>query len=493
VRFYRRRVAPRAAMLAVSGDLGDTGRLRTRIAALFSGWNARAAQRRKVKPVDHPPPGLRVLLVDKPGLTQSFFAMGHAGIRRTHPLRDAARVVNHVLSRQRLYRVVRARGGKTYSIRSRFDIATDDGSFIVKSFTRHDQLVSALDLVRRELRRIRSRPPNYSEIRQAKGRLAGGYPLRFATASSLAATLMQAELFGLPRSYVTELGLRVQRLTSAEIRAATQLVRPERLVLVIVSQASEVAPRLQRAGLTFSRISYLDPIDTSQGAVTKAVAISISEQRRARQILQRAWAAAGGDLLRRIGRVSVEGRVHIVPDVDFATPPLKGRYALEIRPPDQLVLTMKLEAVGTGLKMSSKQELSGSRGTLESGGRRQPLPASRVARLRQALWRQPILVLRNAVAEGARSRPVQLEGLGADRIAVEVFAAGQPPTTLVLHRETARLLQLRYRDDRGRLRTSDLSDHRTVDGVVVPHRVVSRRGRRVQTLSVQRVTIAATR
>jgi zinc protease len=485
--FFAARVAPGAAVLAVSGDVGDLAALRRRIEALLGSWRGTAAPRRVVRPVSHPPPGLKLLLVDKPGLSQSFFALGHAGIRRTDPRRDAARVLNRVLSGIRLYNVVRARGGKTYSIRSRFDIATDDGSFIVKSFTRHAQLVDTLRLIRRELSGIRRRPPSPEELSQAKGRLIGGYPLSFSTPSKLAAALLQIELLGLPPSYITDLPLRVERLSSSQIAAAVRaLIRPDRLVAVVVAPAAEVAPRLRAAGLRFEQVSYLDPIERPR-ALTHAVTISADQQARARQLLGQALAAAGGARLREVKEVRVVGRVHIVPQVDFASPPLQGSYRLTLRPPDRLDLTMHLEAKGTALKMSSRQQLLGQGGFIESDGKRRPLSAGRVLRLRQALWRQPILVLRQALAPGVRSRPAPA---AAGKLAVELFAPKIPAMTLTLDGASKRLLGLSYRDDKGEQRVTTLSDHRKVDGVLVPFTVVNRRGTRVQTLTLEKVELA---
>jgi len=485
--FFEARVAPGQAMLAVSGDLGDPAALRRRIEALLGGWRHEAAPRRAVRPASHPPQGLKLLLVDKPGLTQSFFALGHAGIRRTDPRRDAARVLNHVLSGIRLYNVVRARGGKTYSIRSRFDIATDDGSFIVKSFTRHEQLLDTLRLIRKELRGIRRRPPSADELSQARGRLTHGYPLRFSTTGKLAAALMQAELFGLPGDYITDLPLRIERLSAAQVAAAASaLIRPDRLVAVVVAPAAEVAPRLRAAGLRFDQVSYLDPIERPR-ALAHTVIITAEQQRRARQLLEQALVAAGGERLRAVKEVRIAGRVHIVPQVDFASPPLQGSYRLILRPPDRLDLTMNLAAKGTALKMSSRQQLAGQGGFMESGGKRQPLSPGRVARLRQALWRQPVLVLRHALAEGVRSRPAPDPAAG--QLAVEVFAPKVPVMHLTLDRATKRLMGLRYRDDKGQQRVTTLSDHREVDGVLVPFSVVNRRGERVQTMTLEKVEL----
>ncbi len=236
---------------------------------------------------------------------------------------------------------------------------------------------------------------------------------------------------------ITDLPLRIERLSSSQIAAAARaLIRPDRLVAVVVAPAAEVAPRLRAAGLRFEQVSYLDPIERPR-ALTHAVTIPADQQARARQLLGQALAAAGGARLREVKEVRVAGRVHIVPQVDFASPPLQGSYRLTLRPPDRLDLTMHLEAKGTALKMSSRQQLAGQGGFIESGGKRRPLSAGRVLRLRQALWRQPILVLRHALAPGVRSRPAPA---AAGKLAVELFAPEIPAMTLTLDGASKRLL-----------------------------------------------------
>ena len=73
--------------------------------------------------------------------------------------------------------IVRAEGGKTYGISSRFNAATTDGSFLVASFTRNAEIVATLKLVQRELGRMHEKPPTAEEIKAAKGRIVGGYAM----------------------------------------------------------------------------------------------------------------------------------------------------------------------------------------------------------------------------------------------------------------------------------------------------------------------------
>jgi zinc protease len=275
VSFHKRRFLPGSALLGLSGSI-DPRTAKEKVKRAFGAWKGGAAAKREVKPVEPPPPGLRVLLVDKPDLSQSYFTLGHAGIRRTDPAKEAVSVMNYVLGgggfSSRLMKVVRSEKGKTYGISSQFEVATLDGSFEVSSFTRNAELLSTVQLARREMTRFASdAPPSAAEIGAAKGKIAGGYVIRYQTTSRILGSLLHAGIFGLPDSEVTEYPVRVEKLTPEEIaKAAKEHLHPEGLVVAVVGRAKEVAEQLRAAKIPFEGpIGYLDPISAEERAAKK--------------------------------------------------------------------------------------------------------------------------------------------------------------------------------------------------------------------------------
>ena len=267
--FHRRAYAPRRAILVISGDI-DPAALKGRLTRLFGSW-----QGQKVAAFEPPavknPQRLRILLIDKPDLTQSFFTLGHTGIRIADPRRDAVLAMNYTLGgggfSSRLMKTVRSKGGKTYGISSRFASATHDGAFYISTFTRLKETVATLTLVQQELQRFRTSPPSADELAAAKGKIAGGYAIRFQTGGQLASAIAAAELRGLPKTHVSELPLRVQGLDLADLkRAAIRCLHPQQLAVAIVTKAATVAPLLRKAGLEFETISYEDAISARQRA-----------------------------------------------------------------------------------------------------------------------------------------------------------------------------------------------------------------------------------
>jgi len=494
VDFHRRHFVPGNVLVGVSGDI-DPPALRARLEKAFGTFAGPAPTRTPIVPAQPPPPGLQVLLVDKPDLSQSFFAVGHTGIRRTDPEREAVLVANYVLGgggfSSRLMKVVRAEGGKTYGIRSQFDEGMLDGSFVIQSFTRNNQLVSMLQMTRKELGRLSSEPPNADELRFAKGDLAGGFGLRMQTRAGVVMRLLRAQAFGLPGTFVTEFPVRVERLLAAQVAAAARRhLGAERLIGAVVGKAQVVAPLLKAAGISFQQVSYLDPISAAErarGSQPEAeVRISPAEMKRARPFLEKMLRTAGGrerlSLLRSL-RLSGPGQVE-----EPKTDDVKGTYSLTLRLPDELrvVFDFKVGAI--------VQVLAGKRAFVQAGRERRPLPDEVRQRMQGMIWRDPVLLPLHALAEGMRYRLSSDPELGKRRgsVAIELHPPGLPPTTILVERRSGKLLEIRHQGRSGQLRLVELSQHRLVPGgVLVPHRLVEVTGKRRQVVDVASVELNA--
>ena len=499
VDFHQRRFVPGNVLIGASGDI-DPALLSAKLEAALGSWKGRAPVPTQITPVKDPPPGLRLLLVDKPDLSQSYFTIGHAGIRRTDPGRDAALVANYVLGgggfSSRLMQVVRGEGGKTYSIHSHFDEGMADGSFVIASFTRNDQLLATLEMTRKELRRLSTDPPHADELRLAKGDLAGGFVIRLQTRAGVVARLLRAQIFGLPDTFVTEFPLRVERLSPQAVAGAARLhLGGERLIGAVVGKAQVVAPLLKAAGIPFEQVSYLDPISAAErrrSAESAAeVKVSAAEMERARPILNKLLQAAGGrDRLSLIHsmRLSGPGRVE-EPGAGKAKPSeVTGTYSLTMLLPDHLRVVFDFKVA------SIVQVLAGKLAFLQSGRERKPLPDEVRQRMRGMIWRDPVLLPLHALGEGVRYRLSSDPELAKRKgtAAVELFPPGLPSTTVLVERRSGRLLQLRHQGRSGQLRIIELSDHRKVPGgVLVPHKLVEITGNRRQVVEFTTVELNA--
>jgi len=219
----------------------------------FGGWRGGSP------PPDPPPaptptpPERRIVIVDRPDLGQSQLAVGHEGMRRAEPDREAALLLDDVLGgggfSSRLMARLRADAGLTYSVGSGFAMRREGGPFTVATFTRVEETRRVVDLVLAELERAKQEPPTPAELADAKTRSAGGFVLGLETSQSLASALVTLDVQGLPPDSLDTYRSRILAVTPEQVAAAAQQrLHPERAAIVVVGPASALRPQLESLG-----------------------------------------------------------------------------------------------------------------------------------------------------------------------------------------------------------------------------------------------------
>jgi predicted Zn-dependent peptidase len=133
-KFYEANFTPGNTILAVAGDF-SAAQMRSKIEQVFGAWPARPS---KIPVISAPSPvkGKRLLLVDKPDSTQTFFAFGNVGTRVTDPDRVAIRVVNTIFGGRftsELNEALRVESGLTYGAEAFFDSRKEPGALAIYS------------------------------------------------------------------------------------------------------------------------------------------------------------------------------------------------------------------------------------------------------------------------------------------------------------------------------------------------------------------------
>jgi zinc protease len=263
--FYR----PNRAILAVAGDV-DVARLRPQIEKAFRGWTRSEVAARpawKIPALE----GTRILLVDRPDLTQATLLLGHAGIKHADPRWYAVTLMNYVLGgsdfASRLMTEVRSKRGLTYGISSSFGASLYEGAFRVSAATKNETVWEALLATVNEIRQMKAGGPTTVELDKAKGYYAGSYPFSLQTAAGVAGALVAAELHALGVAYVRDLPLRLAAIDEAQAKAAARdTLSPDTLLVVIVGKGDIIEPQLAATGIKYERINFKAPI----GAAARA-------------------------------------------------------------------------------------------------------------------------------------------------------------------------------------------------------------------------------
>jgi zinc protease len=250
--FHARMFVPNNAILFASGDL-DASELLDRVGAAFGAWLAGEIPDAG-PPLPAPvPTARRILIVDRPDLTQTRITLAHEGIARTDPNRVAASLLNEAIGgsgfSSRLMQRVRAEAGLTYGVSSRFSLRRDGGTFVVATFTRVAEVRRVIDLLLAELARARREPPAGSELEEMRALEVGQFALGIETSDAVLDSLVNLNIYGLPEDSLDTYRSRIRAVTAADVeRLALRLLHPDRAAIVLVGPAEALTPQLNDLG-----------------------------------------------------------------------------------------------------------------------------------------------------------------------------------------------------------------------------------------------------
>jgi predicted Zn-dependent peptidase len=250
-RHYRAQVRGDRLIITVVGDF-DADDVRKRLEAAF-GALERAEVPAPIATAAARERGRRVLLVDKPGATQTYFWLGNVGASRTDPERTAQSVVNTVFGGRytsMLNVELRMKSGLTYGAGSGFERRAQPGPFSITSFTATESTVPALDLTLATLDRLHREGIDAATLASARSYLQGQFPPTLETNGALAGRLADLMLYGLGPEDVNEFTARVAAVDDAAARATVARAFPKSddLAVVLIGDAARIRHEVRKYG-----------------------------------------------------------------------------------------------------------------------------------------------------------------------------------------------------------------------------------------------------
>ena len=256
VAFHKAHYVPANAILAVVGDVTAEDAF-ARVEKAFGSWAAAPAAH--VAFPEPPEPTRRVVVVDKPGAVQTEIRVGHIGVPRNHPDYMALNLAIRILGGEganRLYGVLRSDRGLTYSASAEMETRKQSGAFIAETDTRTEATGQSLRLIVDEFWRLQRERVGARELQGAQDYMAGSFPLTIETPSAIALQVLNQLFYGLDLKELESFRERVYNITPEEIqRVAQKYLRPDRLAVVLVGDASKFVDQLKSVGFeNFERI-----------------------------------------------------------------------------------------------------------------------------------------------------------------------------------------------------------------------------------------------
>ncbi len=250
-RYYEAQVGGDRLIIAVAGDV-EVPEVRRQLEAAFGVLRRSGA----AAPVAIAAPrerGRRVLLVDKPGATQTYFWLGNVGASRTDPGRTAQAVVNTVFGGRytsMLNTELRVKSGLTYGAHSTFDRRVQPGAFAITSYTATESTVPAIDLALATLERLHRDGLEAATLASARSYLLGQFPPSIETNGSLAARLAELIFYGLGPEDVDQFASRVAAVDELVVRRTIDQSFPatQDLAIVLIGDAARIRGEVGKFG-----------------------------------------------------------------------------------------------------------------------------------------------------------------------------------------------------------------------------------------------------
>ncbi len=260
-KFYEEHYAPGNTILAVAGDF-SAAEMRKRLEEAFGGWAARPVAPATVSALA-PVKGKRLLLIDKPDSTQTFFAIGNVGTAANDPDRVALRVVNTIFGARftsMLNEKLRIESGLTYGARASFDARKAPGPFRISSFTRNETTTQAIDMALEVLATLHKNGLTKEQLDSAKSYIKGQFPPSIETSAQLAALIARNEFLGFDDSEVNSLETRVDAVTPEIARQVIQKHYPlDNLVFTLIGKAAEIRAAVQKYAPKMDERPIMEP------------------------------------------------------------------------------------------------------------------------------------------------------------------------------------------------------------------------------------------
>ena len=244
---------PGRAVIIVTGDVA-AATVKTTVAKALAAWPAGGSKPAFTYPALPKPAATAIYLVDKPGAAQSTFAIGLPGPARDTKDYYAIQVMNTMLGgffQSRLNANIREEKGLSYGVGSSFGFGRGPGAFRAGGDVISAKSDVALIEFIKELKGIGgARPVTDDELKTAKDALAQSLPERFASVSSINASIRALATDALSDAYYQQFGAAVGAVTKADVvRVAKQYIDLEHLAIVIVGDRATIEGPLKATGI----------------------------------------------------------------------------------------------------------------------------------------------------------------------------------------------------------------------------------------------------
>ena len=258
--YYQSQLGGDRLIISVVGDF-KAAEMKAKIEKAFGGWG-KATGTLPVVTAKQKEAGRRILLIDKPGATQTYFWLGNVGTHRADPERPAQALANTVFGGRftsMLNTELRIKSGLSYGAYSGMMKYEQPGPVHIVSFTRTDATIQAIDLAIATLDRFHKEGIASEMQESAKNYVLGQFAPTLETGPQMADKLSELALYGLSRDEVDLYAKNIRGTTPEQFSKAVSVYPASAdLVMVLIGDATKIRDSVKKYG-TVTEMKISEP------------------------------------------------------------------------------------------------------------------------------------------------------------------------------------------------------------------------------------------
>jgi len=270
-KFFATYWKPNIAYLVFVGDI-EPATAKILAEKNFSTW-AKGEVVKSNYPKPQIPAQTYVAIVDRPASVQSVVAVASAvDLAPGDANAISSSVMNNILGggfSGRLFANLREKHGFTYGAYSSLSPNRQVGIFSAEASVRNEKTDSSIQEILHEINVIRNEKVGDTELSRMKNYLSGGFARSLENPATIANFALNIARYKLPADYYQKYLTSLAAVDAAKVQtAATALLNPSKMHIVIVGNAKQIAKGLEKYG----PVKYFDLEGNEVAAPTEAKA-----------------------------------------------------------------------------------------------------------------------------------------------------------------------------------------------------------------------------
>ncbi|MCC9135804.1 insulinase family protein [Pontibacter silvestris] len=363
--YYNTYYKPNIGYLAVVGDVTPK-EMKKLLKKQFGKWE-KGDVKEMTYPLPQRPEATQVVVVDRPNAVQSVLSFTNpADLKPGAEDAIPSTLMNTILGSgmsARLFENLREKHGYTYGAYS--SISTDEilGRFNAYANVRNAVTDSAAMEFMNELSKIREERVENDELQHAKAYVMGSFGRGLENPSTVAFYAINTARYGLPKDYYANYLKKVEAVTPEDVeRAAQRYINPDKMYIVAVGNASEIADKLQPFDKDDNSIAYYSPTGEKVERSANAVPTDVTAEQVVSNYIKAIGGKANVEKLQDVtitSNATVQGMPLIVVQQQKGNDKFAVQILMNDSPIQRVVINGdqgKMEAPMQGINQEIKQE-----------------------------------------------------------------------------------------------------------------------------------------